>query len=95
MTLYLYSTLGCHLCEKAKTILWPLLAHYQCRLSEIDVATSDELIEKYGMRIPVLACINSSRELSWPFTLQEADGFLVKLLTAADETQNRPTPFPH
>ena len=79
MKVYLYSTVGCHLCEHAKAVLWPLLLHYQFRLNEIDIATDDKLIEKYGTRIPVLAAPNHSTELNWPFTTQEVDAFFIKL----------------
>lgn len=77
--IYLYSTAGCHLCEHAKVVLWPLLMQYQFRLTEVDIAASDELIEQYGMRIPVLAAANHSDELNWPFTTQEVDAFFAEL----------------
>jgi len=79
VNIYLYSTLGCHLCEQAKIILWPLLAQYQFRLVEVDIAESDELIEQYGTRIPVLRCGTSSRELNWPFTASDADKLFAEL----------------
>lgn len=81
MVVYLYSTVGCHLCEKAKSVLWPLLGHYQYSLKEIDIADDDKLIEKYGIRIPVLAIPNCSEELNWPFNTEQADDFLRKMLT--------------
>lgn len=79
MKVFLYSTVGCHLCEQAKAILWPLLQHYQYCLSEIDIAASDKLIERYGIKIPVLAVENYDAELNWPFTVQEADVFLQNI----------------
>lgn len=60
----LYHTSGCHLCEKARDILWPLLSSEHSFL-EIDVADSDVLIERYGIRIPVI--VINDRELGWPF----------------------------
>lgn len=79
MKVYLYSTLGCHLCEQAKIVLWPLLLQYQFRLHEIDIATDDALIEQYGTRIPVLGAANHSAELNWPFGAQEVDSFFAEL----------------
>jgi glutaredoxin len=76
---YLYSTVGCHLCEQAKVILWPVLLQYQFRLVEVDIADSDELIEQYGTRIPVLHINNNSRELNWPFTAQDVDILFAEL----------------
>lgn len=64
-TVVLYHTLGCHLCEKAKDLLWPFLSH-ELLLSEIDIAVSDELIERYGTKIPVLR-LAEGEELCWPF----------------------------
>jgi RNase H-fold protein (predicted Holliday junction resolvase) len=75
----LYSTVGCHLCEQAKVILWPLLLQYQFRLNEIDIATDDALIEQYGTRIPVLGVPNHMTELNWPFSAQQVDEFFAEL----------------
>ena len=79
MKIHLYSTLGCHLCEQAKSILWPLLLQYQHELLEIDIATSDELIERYGIRIPVLSDPDNLNELNWPFGAEEVERFFVSL----------------
>lgn len=79
MKIYLYSTVGCHLCEQAKVILWPLLLQYQFRLVEVDIAESDELIEQYGTRIPVLNLNSHSSELNWPFTPQDVDKLFTEL----------------
>ena len=78
MEVYLYSTLGCHLCEQAKTLLWPQLARYQCRLLEKDIADDDALIERYGTRIPVLVVSDLSDELGWPFSEVDVGNFLAK-----------------
>jgi glutaredoxin len=77
--IYLYSTLGCHLCEQAKVILWPLLLKYQFRLAEIDISASDEMIENYGTRIPVLSVGDNSSELNWPFTPEQVDSYFAEL----------------
>lgn len=79
MKVYLYSTVGCHLCEQAKVILWPLLLQYQFRLVEVDIADSDEMIEQYGTRIPVLHVKDPASELSWPFTAQDVDKLFTRL----------------
>lgn len=80
MKIYLYSTLGCHLCEQAKVVLWPLLLKYQFRLAEIDISTSDEMIEKYGTRIPVLGAEDTLAELNWPFTSSQVDSFFAEII---------------
>lgn len=69
-TLLLYTTLGCHLCEQAKQIMWPVLMHYGYRLESIDIADSEALVERYGIRIPVVARADNGTELGWPFDAQ-------------------------
>jgi hypothetical protein len=77
---YLYSTLGCHLCEMAREIVSPLLSNYSLYLEEIDIAESDELIERYGVRIPVLKFPQHIDELGWPFDSAQADNFLARIV---------------
>ncbi len=75
-SILLYTTAGCHLCEAAKTVLWPLLTEFGLRLEEVDIADSDELIERYGIRIPVIAFEHSVTELAWPFSAEQAWVFI-------------------
>lgn len=81
-TLILYTTVGCHLCEQARDLLWPHLSVTGWQLQEVDIADSDVLIERYGVRIPVIARSLGNREveLGWPFTAEQLREFL-------DETQ--------
>ncbi len=37
--------------------------------TEVDIASDDALVERYGLRIPVIR--QGSRELDWPFTLAD------------------------
>lgn len=67
------------MCEKAKIILWPVLLKYQYSLVEIDIAASDELIELYGTRIPVLGTLDKSSELNWPFSADDVEKLLSML----------------
>lgn len=81
-TLHLYSTPGCHLCELAKDIVWPLLNDYPFAMQEIDIVDSDELLERYGVRIPVLALSDTGDELGWPFDSVQANAFLQHCMRA-------------
>lgn len=72
----LYSTVGCHLCELAKEQLYPILEKYSFSLSEIDIAdhpNSEQLMQKYGVRIPVVQVgsdnhkLLSDGDIGWPF----------------------------
>lgn len=77
--IYLYSTPGCHLCELAREILDPLLSQYTLVLEEIDIAQADELIERYGVKIPVLKSPHHLDELCWPFDSTQVAQFLTRI----------------
>ena len=54
--------------------VWPgrSFASKLCRFSQVDVelidiADDDELVDLYGVKIPVLRCSNSQKVLCWPF----------------------------
>ena len=49
--LTLYTTAGCHLCEQAEHILDAIGVRYQ----PVDIESDLVLIERYGIRIPVVA----------------------------------------
>lgn len=72
--LILYSTAGCHLCEQAEALLGGagLRAGRDYRLQ--DIALDASLVERYGIRIPVLQ--RASAELDWPFDAQGLRRFL-------------------
>lgn len=53
-TLVLYTRSHCSLCDKAKKIILELQEEWNFILKEIDIDTSDELTEKYGIMIPVV-----------------------------------------
>jgi len=66
ITLILYGTSGCHLCDEAQALLNGLESEYSLSIQLVDIADDESLVEDYGVRIPVL--INSKNsELSWPF----------------------------
>ena len=50
----LYTTLGCHLCERLEALLATLHAgEYQ--LNRVEISEDEALMARYGVRIPVLA----------------------------------------
>ncbi|MBO0959021.1 glutaredoxin family protein [Neobacillus sp. MM2021_6] len=53
-TITLYTRNRCPLCDKAKATLDELKQEWNFRLEEIDIETSDELTERYGLMIPVV-----------------------------------------
>ena len=74
----LYGTTGCHLCELAEAQLASAVAqlHDPIEIECIDIADSDELVERYGVRIPVLRRLRDEMELDWPFPEDGLQDFL-------------------
>ncbi|WP_392391407.1 glutaredoxin family protein [Neobacillus jeddahensis] len=50
----LYTRTRCPLCDKAKAILLELQEEWNFTFEEIDIETSDELTERFGLMIPVV-----------------------------------------
>ncbi|WP_461537117.1 glutaredoxin family protein [Spongorhabdus nitratireducens] len=75
-TFILYSTEGCHLCELAEAVITrsPSFGSFACAVE--DIADSDELMEQYAVRIPVLKDEASGAELGWPFDQQQLESFI-------------------
>lgn len=73
-----YTTDGCHLCEEAKSLLVTLLekkpGRYQIEI--VDIAQSDDLIEQYGTRIPVIKYHEKGIDLGWPFDLTMLEAYV-------------------
>ncbi|MEQ8953775.1 MAG: glutaredoxin family protein [Gammaproteobacteria bacterium] len=65
--LVLYTTVGCHLCDQAEAMLHSLRAQHPFRLLTTDIANDEALMERYGMRIPVVRNEARAQELGWPF----------------------------
>ena len=53
-TITLYTRSRCPLCDKAKATLEELKQEWNFELKEIDIESSDELTERYGLMIPVI-----------------------------------------
>lgn len=50
----IYTRPGCHLCEIAKDIVLDLQGEINFEFQEVDINSSDDLTEKYGLMIPVV-----------------------------------------
>jgi glutaredoxin len=72
MDIRLYGTACCHLCDEAQAILHGL----GIQAEHVDIADDDELLEKYGIRIPVLKRLDTGAELGWPFDAAAVSRFL-------------------
>jgi hypothetical protein len=51
----LYMKAGCHLCDDARADLDRLRARYPHQLRLVDISADAELVQRYGVQIPVLA----------------------------------------
>ena len=87
MILDFYTTLGCHLCEDALLLLHEANLAHPFELNSVEISEDDQLLERYGIRIPVVAKRvdakrvdgikrNSAEELSWPFDKHQLSQFL-------------------
>jgi glutaredoxin len=50
----LYTRKSCPLCDKAKAVIFELKDEVTFELEEVDIESSDELTERYGLMIPVV-----------------------------------------
>lgn len=71
-TLILYTTAGCHLCELADDILQRLAQQHPLTIIATEIGDDDELVERYGIRIPVVQ-FSDKTELGWPFDQLDID----------------------
>ena len=78
--LELMTTEGCHLCDLAVPLLVEGVDPERFEVDLVDIAFEDELVERYGTRIPVLRDPQSRAELDWPFTASQLDEFLEGLV---------------
>ena len=76
----LYTTLGCHLCEQALTLLKAVEDQGSISVELVEISESDQLLARYGERIPVIQRESDRSELGWPFDELQLSEFL-----AADE----------
>lgn len=75
MTVTLFTTAGCHLCDLALEQLQTLQQQFAIQINSIEIGDDDALVAEYGVRIPVVKCVGNA-ELNWPFTLAQLKAFL-------------------
>jgi glutaredoxin len=73
--LVFYTTVGCHLCERADLLLQELAqaanTANRFEVEEVDISTDEKLVELYGIRIPVVRNAANGKEIGWPFGIEE------------------------
>jgi len=78
MHVTLYTTAGCHLCDLAEAVLLTLPTHYQLEITHTEIGDSDELVARYGIRIPVVK-FSDDTEIGWPFEQHDIESKLTQL----------------
>lgn len=76
MELSFYTTAQCHLCELAEALLVSTPMPRPIPVNVVDIAQSEQLVTRYGTRIPVLRRSDTGHELGWPFTRDQLLSFL-------------------
>lgn len=70
LTITLYGTTACHLCEAAAALLQPFAGN-GVRVNEVDITDDPALMERYQLRIPVLKREDTGDELDWPVSFEQ------------------------
>jgi predicted DCC family thiol-disulfide oxidoreductase YuxK len=63
----LYGTSACHLCEDAEKLINSTIQDMHIIYAKIDITENDNLLQKYGLKIPVFQCLSTKQDLNWPF----------------------------
>ena len=78
MRVNLYTTVGCHLCEEALVMLQRLQGSHAFDICEVEISESESLMDRYGIRIPVIAVDGGGTELGWPFNVEQLEAFIIR-----------------
>jgi thiol-disulfide isomerase/thioredoxin len=72
LKLELLGTLGCHLCDLAEELVQKTAYPLGASFIKIDIADNDQLVEEFGVKIPVIRAVaDKDQILSWPFDQQQ------------------------
>lgn len=80
ISLMLYSTAGCHLCELAEQQLREAQTQVSLQWRWTEIVDSEDLMERYAVRIPVVAESVSGAEIGWPFDQIELQNWLSQFI---------------
>lgn len=80
ISLMLYSTAGCHLCELAEQQLREAQTQVSLQWRWTEIVDSEDLMARYAVRIPVVAESVSGAEIGWPFDQSELQNWLSQFI---------------
>jgi hypothetical protein len=83
----LYGTSACHLCEHAEEIIQSVNKNKEINYILLDISESEDLLETFGLIIPVLACTATREKLHWPFN----EDALIAFINRTSSTDNKKT----
>ena len=72
----LYERVGCHLCEEARELLDEMIG--MRRYARVDIDGDDDLVLRYGFRIPVIALVRVDLLVA-PITRDEVRALATEL----------------
>ncbi len=78
MALVLMGTEACHLCDQAQALLLQFQGALAVDVLLEDIAESEEQVQRYGVRIPVLLHEETGAELDWPFDSIQLRQWLIQ-----------------
>ena len=71
ITLQLYGTSECHLCEQALEMLENIALLTKIKIEFVDICEHDTYFDRYQFTIPVVANTISKKTCAWPFDEKE------------------------
>lgn len=80
ISLTLYSTAGCHLCELAEEQLREAQTRINLQWQWTEIVDSEDLMERYAVRIPVVVEPISGAEIGWPFNQTDLQNWLSQFV---------------
>lgn len=80
ISLILYSTTGCHLCELAEEQLREAQERFDLQWQWMEIVNSQDLMERYSLRIPVVVESTSGEEIGWPFNQMDLHRWLTQFV---------------
>jgi len=70
------------LCEQAEALLVNISKIYDINWQIVEIAEDSELIENYGLRIPVIKRMDNNTEINWPFSTVDVERFITAQVAA-------------
>jgi hypothetical protein len=65
--LVFYTKPGCPLCEEGREVVAHALSPNPVDVTTVDITRDEQLVERYGVLIPVVVNADTGAELRWPF----------------------------